>query len=196
MTHYPRGFTKVKLPEGKSGEVEVQRFTVTEEGARRFAMQNICYGRSVPAGDYTRLLIGGQIMMSDTPDEARDHRELLWNARGDVLINGLGIGLALHAVLRKPEVESVTVVELSEDVIKLVGPSYDDPRVTIVQADALEWRPERGRRFGAVWHDIWPNICSDNLEEMHRLHRAYGRRCDWQGSWCRYECERLRREYW
>jgi hypothetical protein len=31
------------------------------------------------------------------------------------------------------------------------------------------------------------------LVEMRSLHRRYGSRCDWQGSWCRRECERARR---
>ena len=34
-------------------------------------------------------------------------------------------------------------------------------------------------------HDIWDDICLDNLETMATLHRKYGRRCDWQGSWKR-----------
>jgi hypothetical protein len=34
-----------------------------------------------------------------------------------------------------------------------------------------------------VWHDIWLDLCTDNLEGMGKLHRKYGRRTDWQGSW-------------
>ena len=60
------------------------------------------------------------------------------------------------------------------------------------QADALEYKPPRGEQYDVVWHDIWPNICTDNLPEMHKLHRKYGRRCNWQGSWCRAEHEYYR----
>lgn len=43
-----------------------------------------------------------------------------------------------------------------------------------------------------VWHDVWDYIDANNLTQMHALHRKYGRRADWQGSWCRDQCERQR----
>jgi spermidine synthase len=98
--------------------------------------------------------------------------------------------MVLNAALRKPEVEHVTVVEQSEDVIKLVASHYEGPRVTIVHADAMTYQPPTGAKFGAVWHDIWDDICADNLDEMKILHRRYGRRTVWQGSWARELCER------
>ena len=60
--------------------------------------------------------------------------------------------------------------------------------------DALQFMP-RGMKFTVVWHDIWNHICSDNLPDMHKLHRKYGRRTDWQGSWARHLCERQMREW-
>jgi hypothetical protein len=177
---------KVEIPEGVSGDWRVERFTVDHPD-----FHSMVRGRGVPVGEtFTRLMRGPILVMSDTPAEMRDHRGPVINASGSCLINGLGIGMVLRAVLAKPEVTDVTVVELSEDVIKLVAPSYQDPRVTIVHADAFEYKPPKGRRYQMVWHDIWDYICADNLPEMHRLHRKYGRRADWQGSWCRERCER------
>ena len=89
--------------------------------------------------------------------------------------------------------ERVTVVEVNQDVIDLVGPHYSAlygaHHVEIVHGDALTYQPPKKVRYGAVWHDIWANICPDNLPEMHKLHRRYGRRSDWQGSWSRHLCE-------
>ena len=65
-----------------------------------------------------------------------------------------------------------------------------DCKLNIICADALEWKPPKGTRYNAVWHDIWDNICGDNLDDMKKLHRKYGRRTNWQGSWCRDQCER------
>jgi predicted membrane-bound spermidine synthase len=129
------------------------------------------------------------MIMSDTPAEVADHRELIHVASGSVLLNGLGLGVAARLILAKPVVTDVTIIELSPDVIKLVSPHISDPRLTIIEADAFTWQPPRGKRFNAVWHDIWDDICSDNLPGMHKLHRRYGRRADWQGSWCRELCE-------
>ena len=41
--------------------------------------------------------------------------EFCWRAVGDVLINGLGLGIAVQSALAKPEVCTATVIEISED---------------------------------------------------------------------------------
>jgi hypothetical protein len=71
-------------------------------------------------------------------------------------------------------------------VIALVGPHYArDPRVTIHHADAYTIRWPVGIRWDVAWHDIWADMCEDNLPGMATLHRRYGRRVEWQGSWGR-----------
>lgn len=182
---------KVHVPEGSCGDWAVSRYTVSEAEARLSAMLD--GRRYVYPGTYAQLTHRGRIIMSDTPAEMRDHGEPVRRATGSVLINGLGLGMVLGAILAKPSVTDVTVVELAPEVIRLVGPTYADPRLTIVCADAFDWQPPKGKRYDCVWHDIWPDICLDNLAEMTRLHRKYGRRCDWQGSWCRGELQSLRR---
>lgn len=190
---------KVDVPEGNSGDWTVERFTVNDDD---IAIHNIrCSfspgmgNRTMVAGTYTRLLRGKKIIMSDTRAEIMDHSYFIYNAKGHVLINGLGIGWVVEALLLKKEVKTITVIEKSKDVIKLVKQHYydkcpKDKYLIIVHADAFEYKPQKGQRFGAVWHDIWDNICEDNLEDMKKLHRKYGRRTDWQGSWCRHLCER------
>jgi spermidine synthase len=177
---------KVDLPEQSKGKFVIERFVVDAvDWKARLS------GREVPIGEtFTRLMRGRTVVMSDTPAEMRDHRMAVYRARASCLINGLGIGMVLKAVLAKPEVTDVTVVELEQDVLDMVAPHYADSRVTFVCADAVSYQPPKGKRYGMVWHDIWDNICSDNLPAMKSLHRKYGRRADWQGSWCRYECER------
>jgi hypothetical protein len=168
---------------------------VTEEELVIFNLRAAFHpgGRNLDPGTYTRLTRNGAVIMTDTPAEIRDHIWFVNRAWGHVLINGLGLGVCLQMVLEKPEVERVTVIEKSEDVIVLVAPSFSkDNRVQIILADAFEYQPPKGVRYGAVWHDIWDTICGDNLPSMHRLHRKYGRRTEWQNSWCRELCERSR----
>jgi len=91
------------------------------------------------------------------------------------------------------------VIELSEDVIKLVEPHLKErwgERLTVIHANALIWQPPKGAKYDMVWHDIWPTICTDNKETMTTLHRRYGRRAKWQGSWARYEVEYQVRKRW
>lgn len=183
---------KVSVPEGKSGVWKVERFHVSENGANLHNYQclfNGQSGRQIAPGTYTRLMRDGKVtVMSDTPAEIVDHMEVIYRAEGDVLLHGLGIGVVLNAVLKKPEVNSVIVVENSRDVIDLVGPHYlkkFSDKVRIVEGDALTWKPAPNSWWNVVWHDIWDSICSDNLSEMKTLHRRFGRRSGWQGSWSR-----------
>ena len=190
---------KVDLPTGQSGNWRVERFEVTEEDAKwerlRSTIAHGAFRMPVPAGHYTRLMCGtgfGALVISDTPAEVRDHIHPIHLAKGRVLVNGLGLGVVAQAMLMKPKVDKLTVIELSSDVIQLVGDHYLQrfgKRLEIINTDALTWKPPKGMRYDVVWHDIWNAICADNLPEMHRLHRRYGRRTDWQGSWCRAECE-------
>lgn len=197
---------KVDVPVGKSGDWKISRFRITIKEADFHNLKESIHGgrRTILAGVYTKLTHSGKIIMSDTPAELEDHMEPARRARDDrgiqyipnrVLINGLGLGVLAQACLDEPTVAHVTVVEKSSDVLALVGPHYEKKygdRLTIVHADALDWKPPKGRRYCVVWHDIWSDIRADNLPEMHRLHRKYGRRCDWQGSWCRWTCEQMR----
>lgn len=182
------------VPEGEAGAWRVSKFEMTKEQAQWSALRD--RGRYCPAGTtYTRLTRNGRVIMSDTPAELRDLYEFRRAATGSVLINGLGLGIAAAMALAKSEVSDVTIIEQSLDVLALVAPSLACDRLTIIQADAYEWNPPKGRQWHVVWHDIWDDICADNLIGMKRLHRKYGRRAVWQGSWCRYECQRAARGY-
>lgn len=123
----------VTVPEGQKGAWSVERFEITSI-YQDFRALSI--GRGIPRGTYTRLRRNGKVIMSDTPSERRDHVGFVFKARDHCLINGLGLGMCLAAILKKPEVSAVTVVEIDKDVIDLVGPHYDEPRVEIVHAIA------------------------------------------------------------
>ncbi len=192
---------KLTIPEGTLGNWTIEKFSVSNKEAAIFNLGllfNNKRHRQIDPGTYTRLYhkrFG--IVMSDTPAEIRDHHSIIYQAKGDVLINGLGLGMILAACLEKQEVSHVTVIEILEDLIQLVLPHYEslyNGRFSVIQADALEYVPEKGKRFNVVWHDIWNDINYDNWEQYKLLHRRYGRRCDWQGSWCKRELQKQLRE--
>lgn len=203
MTPWKSAYPKVipvDIPDGTSGPWAISTYKVSKD-AETFGQIRAAFssarGRYVPAGTYKSLTRNGEIIMSNTPDEIRDCSYFFYKAQGRVLINGLGLGIALDVILNKlneddsPAVTEVIVIELSQDVINLVAPYFKDPRVTIINADAYEYKAYG--RFNAVWHDIFDNITADNLPGMHKLHRKYGKKTDWQGSWCRERCEFLKR---
>jgi len=137
------------------------------------------------------------VVMSNTPMEVRTNFDPFLEATGRVLINGLGMGMVLEAILSKPDVTHVRVIEIDQLLIDLVGPHFaHDPRVEIICADAMTYKPERGARFDYAWHDIWDNICEDNLPEMAALSRKYRNPiAKLQGFWCRDEIRREARRY-
>lgn len=190
---------KVDVPEGTSGPWMVKKFEVNKEAAS-FERLRAAFsgGRYVPEGTYTGLYRGRTVIMSDTPDEISDHTGFIRRASGRVLIHGLGLGMVAAACLKKEEVTSVTVVDLSPDVIKLVGPTLDGlaaslgKELVIIEGDCFTWKPKKGERWNAVWHDVWDDLCTDNLKEMATLHRRFGRRCDFQDSWGRGMLKRRR----
>lgn len=191
---------KVTLPEGQANKYRVERFVISETEARFFnlseAFNNHGVGyRGVRPGEYTRLMYGGEVLMTDTGAEMREHWQPVHIARGRCLINGLGLGVVLQACLQKPEVERITVVEISADVINLVAPhylaAYGGERLEVVCCDAFGYRPPPDTRYQMVWNDIWPYISVENYEGMKALHRKYGRCADWVGSWQRETVKRL-----
>lgn len=188
---------KVSVPSGNSGDWEVSQFTVTEKQADFDRLRGMFHGaRYTRAGTYTQLKCAGNLVMSDTHDEVSDHLWFIGQARGHVLINGLGLGMCLQATASNEKVTKVTVIEQSADVIALVAPHYVamfGDKVEIIHADAFTYMPRKGVRFGAVWHDIWSDMSSDNLEEMTKLKRKYGGKCDWQGCWGEAICRRQKK---
>lgn len=191
MTARPNNKYMVDVLEGRSGKWVVERFTVPKESFQGFS------SRCVPAGTYTRLMRGETVVMSDTPDEIRDCLLPIHKAHGRCLVAGLGLGMVARAMLLKDEVEHVTIIEQSPNVIALMGPWLKErfrDRVEIIYADIMTWTPPKGARYAVAWFDIWDNICSDNLEEMKTLTRRFGRRAAWKGSWSREMCEMQKRQ--
>lgn len=182
------------------GEAVIKHFSVGKLNAGLFNVNLRSGGDAIAPGDYTSLHVDGVLMMSDTPMERRSNYGALHNARGDVLIAGMGMGVVLAPILLKPEVKSVTVIEKSQDVIDLVAHRMpNQEKLGIICADVLTWTPPKGRKWDYCWFDIWPDICLDNLEDMKLLHRRFARRVRWaQQSWMRdrllFEDRREKRE--
>jgi len=177
----------VTIPLRRQGPWEVHKIEVELDLSNLRMMRD---GRGCYPGTYTQLVHKTRgTVMSDTTAEADDAIPFVRQAKGRVLIHGLGLGAVLQAVLAKTEVAHVDVVEIDADIIALVGDHYNCERLTIHHGDALTYKWPRGTRWNIVWHDIWDNICTDNLPTMKRLRRMFARRCDvqmcWAEGWCR-----------
>lgn len=189
------------IPDGKEGNWEVESFSVSYEEAARFNNISDIAMRNIAAGSYKRLLVyddagNASTMMSNTPAEIADFLRWAASVEGDILINGLGLGVLVTYLLTRPKVRSITVIENSPHVIKLVSPYLKDDRLRIIHADAFTWNPEPSdiNYWDFVWHDIWLSITSSNLPPMRRLLKKYDGRCRAQECWCMDICLEKRKE--
>lgn len=157
------------LRDEKYEDYEIRHFNISDKNIR--AMID-----GIPPGDYVKLTNKGTVLMSDVPMEKRTNMSFCTQAHGDVLIGWLGIGMIILAIQGKPEVDSITVVELSDDLISLITSQVSfNQKVQIVQGDVFSWKPEKGQRFDCIYMDIWPYVNSDVYrEEMKPLKRKYG----------------------
>jgi spermidine synthase len=164
------------IPEGQSGNVKIEHFEVTEEASKMSRMRSVFSSdRSeyVKEGKYARLIIDGSVVMSDTDMEKRSNTRVINNAHGNVLIAGLGLGMIILPLLENPEVKSITVIEKNPDVIKLVYPYLKSDKLTVINADIFEWKPDKNSRYDCIYFDIWTNISLDNIDEIKKLHYKF-----------------------
>ena len=116
-----------------------------------------------------QLFLNGNLQFSST-DEYRYHEALVHPAMAvagqprRVLVLGGGDGLALREILRHPSVEQVTLVDLDPDMTVLSRRflpladlnrhSFDDPRVHVINRDAMIWLEEATDVFDAAIVDF------------------------------------------
>ena len=114
-----------------------------------------------------------------------------------VVVLGGGDGLAAREVLRFPQVESVTLVELDREVVefcshqkdwnKLTKGSLKDPRITIVIGDAMRWIMKTPHRFDVIIHDIEDNYTKQpeplTIDFYYRFYQTLQRKLKPGGIW-------------
>lgn len=141
------------LQERKVGDYALEKFEIGENNL--YAMLH-----GIPCGKYIRLRHGIEVVMSDTDMEKRTNAIFVANAHGNVLIGGLGIGMILLAIQDKTDIEKITVVEKSAEVIELVKDQLPlNSKVEIVHADVWEYVPPC--KFNTIYMDIWNFINTD-----------------------------------
>lgn len=119
-----------------------------------------------------------EVIMSDSTMEQQSNKDIIRRAHGDVFIAGLGLGMILLPILQKPEVKSVTVVELYPDVIELVHPyiaeNDSENKLTVIQDDILHMESIGiDTKYDVIYFDIWNTICTDNWEDIKMLKRKF-----------------------
>lgn len=100
-----------------------------------------------------------RIWMSVTPHEINTMSEPIEKAKGKVLVLGLGLGYFPFMVLRKEEVDSVTVIEKNPEIISLfkenILPFFPNKeKLEIIEGDAFE-HFKKADKYDYVFADLW-----------------------------------------
>jgi hypothetical protein len=111
---------------------------------------------------YPAVLENGREWMTLMPNETNTTKPAIDIAYGKVLTFGLGLGYFTFMASIKHDVESVTVVERSDDVIELferfILPQFPDPsKIKIVRSDAFDFAENQMAKgaYDSVFVDIW-----------------------------------------
>ena len=119
--------------------------------------------------DDIRLYLNGNLQFSSR-DEARYHEALVLPAmqtaprRERVLILGGGDGLAAREVLKYPDVQQLTLVDLDPDMTRTFQTSarltalnknaLNHPKIRIINDDAAQWLQHQAERFDVIIIDL------------------------------------------
>lgn len=120
----------------------------------------------------------GGVWMTNAVQEIWQMREPLEKVRGRVLVGGLGLGIFTQLAVGQPDVESVTTIEKSPDIIRLVAAHLDERvRANVVQADLFEYlKAMKRREYNSAFFDIWQGTgefsWTDYVVPLRRLCRG------------------------
>lgn len=112
----------------------------------------------------------GRTWMSVTPNEVFTMKEPIGRAKGNVLTLGCGMGYFAYMASRKEDVDSVTIVEIEDDVIRLfekyILPQFENAhKIKIIKGDALTYlKQAEDGAFDYCFADIWLGI--DDVESF------------------------------
>ena len=124
-----------------------------------------------------------EVVMEDSQEELRKHLPIWMNAKGKVLITGLGLGCVVRGLLASKDVDHITVIEIDKSILRVCGHEFaGNKRVKLIQADALKFEPN-GHKFDYAWHDLWTEG-EEHLQVQHmRLIVKWAGVVKQQGAW-------------
>ena len=109
---------------------------------------------------YLALLKNNEIWMSVNPNEINTMRPFINEAKGKVLVLGLGMGYIAYMMAIKDDVKSVTVIEKDINIINLfkehIAPLLKTNKIKVIHDDAIRYT-ENNKGFDYIFADLWHN---------------------------------------
>lgn len=158
--------------ESKSGRYEIKHIDVTEPDDFAKVTNPEYLGQKDQHVCVLRDNSKREIVMSDSWMEQDTNIATVRGAKGHVLVGGLGIGMILLAMQDRVEIESITVVEIDQELHDFIVPNLKlNGKVNIVISDINDFVPDK--KYDYVYCDIWNDISGDNFDEMCKLNTKF-----------------------
>ena len=162
-------------------------------------------GGLVP-GDYIVLYSKKRncVVMSDTPMERYTNQSIMRNAKGDICMLGLGIGMTIFGMIEEYDqrdyyeesatpIKSITIIEKDKALIDIIEPlirnskKFKESGITleIINDDAYVYPSHCARHFDIVYADIWDEYpgFEENAYVFDELEQLYSPFCDSFDGW-------------
>ncbi len=165
-------------------DVTIKLFEVTNTDARWFNLRHCSNPISfISPGKYVKLIIAGELVMSDTPYEMNTNQKFVDKAHGNVLIGGLGIGLLTKNLIPKIENGEIKHISIWEKNINLINlwkmaeqylPVHD--KISVFNYDVFDYQKARSQLkgvFDSVYIDIWAGLDENAYTQMKHFRRAF-----------------------
>lgn len=132
---------------------------------------------------YEKLFRDGIEIASNHPDVLKLHWAFMHQARGKVLLSGLGLGEMVFALLKNSQVKHVTVAEPDLQIAALVYPvirSLPEPlfsKMTLFGQSIFDMTLKTGDHYDIIYH---ADTSGRSPEEVADLESRLAPFCDWQ----------------
>ena len=176
-------YKNIKIPQIKKGrwELKTEKYPAYRGVIAADMIMKEGFREIPPLGffkeefEFPAVLEDGNEWMTLTPVDLDTSDEAIERAHGKVVTFGLGLGYYAYMVSEKEDVESITVVEKSSDVIALfkeyILPQFSHPeKVKIVNEDAFVYAEYTmpGECFDVAFVDTWRDA-SDGAPMYERM---------------------------
>jgi len=112
---------------------------------------------------YNRLFVDGVLWGADDPVRIAEYNKAAKTAYGDVLMAGLGTGAFNELLLDNPSITSLTVVEISQEVIDILQVKkpylFSKPNHYIIHDDIFHFVETTKQKFDWIGGDVWDTVC-------------------------------------
>lgn len=120
-----------------------------------------------------------EVLMTDSEMELLSNKHFIDNAKGDILILGLGLGMIVFPLLEDNSINSITIIEKDQEIIDFVGEKINNldvsKKVKIVCDDAFNYfkNTQDYGMYDYIYIDFWSTITQESVNEMEYLMIQY-----------------------